>query len=157
MVNVLFGFDIECMHFKDNNFAKFEEDTKASQTIISRINQLMDKAESERTFFILGKTLKDYLTYFKRDDFLKLFPVDNPLLEFAQHSYNHLTFKNINSLPDKKYCSEEEFIADVRSASILMEIIFGNKPVGLRVPYGYYEAISEDLAGKLKGLGLELG
>jgi peptidoglycan/xylan/chitin deacetylase (PgdA/CDA1 family) len=155
MVKALFGFDVESIYSKDSSTCKFVDDAKANKKVLSGINHLMDKYEAERTLFILGKTLKDFNDYFSNKVFQNLFPNENPLVELAQHTYNHLTFSPISSVPNKDYVGEKTFIEDVKKANGLMRKIFGKNPLGIRTPYGYSRKIPEQIADNLKETGLE--
>ncbi|MGD9276820.1 MAG: polysaccharide deacetylase family protein [Candidatus Pacearchaeota archaeon] len=155
MVKALFGFDVESIYSKDSSTDKFVKDAESNKRILSGIDILMDKYRAERTLFILGKTLKDFEGYFSNKDFKKLFPNENPLVELAQHTYNHLTFNPISSVPNKECVDEKTFIDDVKKANGLMKKVFGKNPVGIRTPYGYSRKIPEQVADSLKETGLE--
>lgn len=155
MVKALFGFDVESIYSKDSSTDKFVKDAEANKRMLSGINNLMDKYGAERTLFILGKTLKDFHDYFSSRDFQNLFPNENPLVELAQHTYNHLTFSPISSVPNKDYVDEKTFIGDVKKSNGLMKKVFGKNSVGLRTPDGYSRKIPEQIAKKLKENGLE--
>jgi len=155
MVKALFGFDVESIYSKDFSTDEFVKDARANKRILLKINDLMDKYDSERTLFVLGKTLKDFYNYFSSKDFQNLFPTENPLVELAQHTYNHLTFSPISSVPNKNYVNEKTFIEDTRRANGLMKKLFGKKPIGIRIPYGYSKKLPEHIADKLKETGLK--
>lgn len=141
---LLIGYDVESFPRSDKT-VKFLE-------MIPRIHE---EYNAPCSFFILGKTLLAHLEEFK-----KVYEEYSNLIDFEQHTFSHIVFKNLvieyRNYMFKKGSSIDEIRVEVRATSDIMEIFFGFRPIGLTTPWGHYRGLLDrpDILKALWDLGI---
>ncbi|MFC1729985.1 polysaccharide deacetylase family protein [candidate division KSB1 bacterium] len=140
-VSVQLGFYVERPY--GNAFSEEEKGRirKKGFEAIKRINNLCNKHNISRTFFILGDYLEQaYRTLgeLKGEGILReIFETDNTMVDIGQHAYSHRPFLEIPTRPDKESLTPSEIDLELRNTSNLIFYILGREAIGLGTPCGY--------------------
>lgn len=145
-VKILYGLDTERPFGK---FAEGEEgriEREGNLELIGRLNNLMDRHDAGRTFFVLGGFL-DLCAHQLGSDYLRqVFSPENHLVEIAQHTYGHPVISPIPTRPDKAPISVDELRTELETADNALRGILGlDNIVGFRTPLGYAGGLTQHL------------
>jgi hypothetical protein len=130
------GFDTERPHGALAGTEQGKIFRRKQLAFIGKMNERFDQAGVPRTHFILTSYLEGC-----RDDvgqalLRETYRKDHPLQELQQHSHSHGFMEPLPGV-NRPVLTAQEYTADLRRASELLEEILGVKPTGLRTPYGY--------------------
>ncbi len=141
---LLIGYDVE-------SFPRSEKTLK----FLDMVPKIHEEYNAPCSFFIVGKTLLAHL-----EEFRKVFEVYGSLIDFEQHTFSHIVFKNLvieyrNNM-FKQGSSLDEIRTEVRVTSDIMEILLGHRPMGLTTPWGHYRGLLDrpDILKVLWDLGI---
>ncbi len=136
-VHLLFGYDTEAPY---GDFSESEKGLALRETtlrVVTQVNDLFDRYELNRTFFLLGDFLERTVRAEGKERVKDVFNSENPFIDLQQHSYSHVPFRSIPTRPDRIPMSPKDIEADVKKASEFIEDLFGVEIVGMRSPLGY--------------------
>jgi peptidoglycan/xylan/chitin deacetylase (PgdA/CDA1 family) len=155
-VKILYGFDTERPYGPTSKTEEGKKEMEENTDLVARLNALMDSHGAGRTFFLLGAHLDEAVEQLGAERVREALQPSNPLVEIAQHTYNHPTIANIKTRPDKKPITAEQLVEELRKADEAINRHLSAKAVGLRTPLGYAKGLQEHAAvlDALKGSGL---
>lgn len=118
--------------------------------------RLHTELQTPCTFFVRGWALEAHA-----DEFRRARDTGQGLIDFQQYTYSGVPLKSVcrqDHLGVKVFrgASLEKCCADLERATAVFERVFGDKPIGLAGPLGYYRGLSDrpDILEVLKCLGI---
>ena len=156
-VTILYGFDTERPYGPNGAGEDGKRQRMNNLSVVSRINELLDKSDAGRTFFILGTYLDQSVEQLGSAYLRQVFATDNPLVEIAQHTYSHPVMADIATRPDKRPITAEQLREDLKKASESIQMHLLSEVEGLRTPLGYAKGLHRhaDVLDMLKSHGLK--
>ncbi|HIH17778.1 MAG TPA: polysaccharide deacetylase family protein [Nanoarchaeota archaeon] len=131
----LLGFDVGCSRHSSSL-----EDTLG---VLERMNHLMDEAEVQRTYFMLGNFVEEMAGRFNSGELDKYFGLSSPLADVQSHTYSHRAWMSLPTRPDVAPASTQEISAELDMARGIIKDKLGRDVIGVRTPYGYYKGLEE--------------
>ena len=154
-VSLLLGFDTEAPFDQPHQ----EEDIKPAIyqtiTIVKSLNSLFDSYKVSRTFFLLGKFVEKAAKLYNKE-LIKIFNIDNPLIDVQSHAYSHRQFRHVPVGMNKPTLTPGQVFEDIKKANEIISEILHKEPIGLRAPRGYALGLnnSEELTESVKNAGM---
>ncbi|MBU1975650.1 MAG: polysaccharide deacetylase family protein [Nanoarchaeota archaeon] len=154
MTKVLLGLDTEVPYGPRALTEEGRHLRRDNHGLIARLQDITNKFDAGRTFFILGDYLEKAAQELSPEMLRRLFEPDNHLVEIGQHTYNHVIIAPIPTRPDRQPVTKLELQGQVIKTNGLLKDILGAEVIGIRTPLGYAGGIPEAVASDIKETGL---
>src|SRR3989339_2050223 len=154
-VSLLLGFDTEAPFDQPHRKEGIKPAIDQTIMMVKRLNSLFDLYGISRTFFLLGIFAEEAAKLYNKE-LIKIFDVDNPLVDIQSHAYSHQQFRHVPVGINKTTLAPKQVSEDIKRANKIIYELFNIKPIGLRSPRGYALGLdnSKELIESVKNAGI---
>ena len=156
-VRVMIGFDCDRPRGSFISSDKGQEMANQKMLSLETINQILEKEEIPRTYFICGNFVESMINNFGLKRVKNAFNSMSKLVEIGDHSYSHKIVKKINTRPDKLPANFKEIKEEFQINTNLFQKYFSGQDIvnrGYRTPLGHKNGLKGEfkLLDSLKNL-----